>query len=289
MKSMTGYGYASQSSEKFQLEVEIKGYNNRYLDIQHNMSYLLSPFEALVDEKVSKVASRGKVDVSCRLKVLENSSEVNVDMEAVRKYVNAFRKIESVTDYPVAMTASDFLSLDGVVTATGQRNSEQYRGALEECLDMALEQFLQSKEREGESTRKDLERLGLAFQACNDRIAQLIGGYEDYFRNILVSKYTELISSDRIDQDRMLQEVGSLLVKYSINEEQNRLRTHLKEYFRLLDSNEAVGKRLDFLCQEMNREVNTTASKSQLAEINLETVAMKDHIENIREQIRNVE
>ncbi len=289
MKSMTGYGYASQSNEKFQLEVEIKGYNNRYLEIQHNMSYLLSPFEALVDEKVAKVATRGKVDVSARLKVLENNAEVNVDLEAVKKYVGAFREIEKAAEYPVALSASDFLSLDGVVTSTSERNSEQYRPALEECLDAALKQFEEAKLREGESTRKDLERLGLAFQECNNRIAERIEGLEDYFKNLLISKYNELMGSDKIDQDRMLQEVGSLLVKYSINEEQNRLKTHIKEYFRLLNSGEPVGKRLDFLCQEMNREVNTTASKSQIAEINLETVAMKDHIENIREQIRNIE
>lgn len=289
MKSMTGYGYASQSNEKFQLEVEIKGYNNRYLEIQHNMSYLLSPFEALVDEKVAKVATRGKVDVSARLKVLENNAEVNVDLEAVKKYVGAFREIEKAAEYPVVLSASDFLSLDGVVTSTSERNSEQYRPALEECLDAALKQFEEAKLREGESTRTDLERLGLAFQECNNRIAERIEGLEDYFKNLLISKYNELMGSDKIDQDRMLQEVGSLLVKYSINEEQNRLKTHIKEYFRLLNSGEPVGKRLDFLCQEMNREVNTTASKSQLAEINLETVAMKDHIENIREQIRNIE
>ncbi|MBR1919368.1 MAG: YicC family protein [Spirochaetales bacterium] len=289
MKSMTGYGYACHSSDGFQLEVEIKGYNNRYLEIQHNMSYLLSPFETLVDEKIAKVASRGKVDFSARLKVLENSAEVNVDLAAVKKYVEAFRRIEETAEYPVSLTAADFLSLDGVVTTTGERNSELYRPALEECLDRALLQFEEAKLREGESTRRDLERLGLALQECNDRIKGLVDGLEDYFRNLLVSKYNELVGSDRIDQDRMLQEVGSLLVKYSINEEQNRLRTHLREYFRLLDSPEPVGKRLDFLCQEMNREVNTTASKSQLAEVNLETVSMKDHIENIREQIRNIE
>ena len=86
-----------------------------------------------------------------------------------------------------------------------------------------------------------------------------------------------------------MQEVAALLVKYSINEEQNRLRTHVKQYFSLLESDEPVGKKLDFLCQEMNREVNTTASKSQNVEITLHTVQMKDDLENIREQIRNIE
>ena len=286
---MTGYGYMSQSNENFSLEVEIKSYNNRYLDIQHNISNILNPFEAMIDEKISKVASRGKVEVSCRLKVLETNVKVNVDREAVKMYADAFSEIEKITGYPVSLSASDLLSIEGLVTSTSERNSEKYREALEQCLDGALKMFEESKRREGEGTRKDLEKLGLAFQECNDRIAEKISSIEDYFKNLLLTKYNELMDSSKVDEDRLLQEVGTLLVKYSINEEQNRLRTHLKEYFRLLDLDESVGKRIDFLCQEMNREVNTTASKSQLAEINLETVKMKDHLENIREQIRNIE
>lgn len=286
---MTGYGYMSQSNENFSLEVEIKSYNNRYLDIQHNISNILNPFEAMIDEKISKVASRGKVEVFCRLKVLETNVKVNVDREAVKMYADAFSEIEKITGYPVSLSASDLLSIEGLVTSTSERNFELYREALEQCLDGALKMFEESKRREGEGTRKDLEKLGLAFQECNDRIAEKISSIEDYFKNLLLTKYNELMDSSKVDEDRLLQEVGTLLVKYSINEEQNRLRTHLKEYFRLLDLDESVGKRIDFLCQEMNREVNTTASKSQLAEINLETVKMKDHLENIREQIRNIE
>ncbi|MCR5732867.1 MAG: YicC family protein [Sphaerochaetaceae bacterium] len=289
MKSMTGYGYMCQSNDNFFLEVEVKSYNNRYLEIQHNISYLLSSFESLIDKKVSKVASRGKVEVFCRLKVLENNMDLNVDKEAVRKYSDAFKDIEDIAGYPIKLSATDFLSIEGIVTSTSERNPELYRESLEACLDGALKMFEEAKLREGEGTRKDLERLGLAFQECNDRIAEKISSIEDYFKNLLMTKYNELLDSSKVDQDRLLQEVGTLLVKYSINEEQNRLKTHLKEYFRLLSSNEPVGKRLDFLCQEMNREVNTTASKSQLAEINLETVKMKDHLENIREQIRNIE
>ena len=289
MKSMTGYGYMSQSNENFSLEVEIKSYNNRYLDIQHNISNILNPFEAMIDEKISKVASRGKVEVFCRLKVLETNVKVNVDREAVKMYADAFSEIEKITGYPVSLSASDLLSIEGLVTSTSERNSEKYREALEQCLDGALKIFEESKRREGEGTRKDLKKLGLAFQECDDRIAEKISSIEDYFKNLLLTKYNELMDSSKVDEDRLLQEVGTLLVKYSINEEQNRLRTHLKEYFRLLELDESVGKRIDFLCQEMNREVNTTASKSQLAEINLETVKMKDHLENIREQIRNIE
>ena len=222
MKSMTGYGHASHVEDEYQLEVEIKSYNNRYLDIYVNLNPVLSPFEAYVTGRVKEVASRGKVEVAVRL------------------------------------------------TA-------------------ALADFAASRAREGEETRRDLERLGRSFAQANDSIARLVDSYEDWFRNILLEKYRELDIGARFDETKLMQEVAALLVKYSINEEQNRLRTHVKQYFSLLESDEPVGKKLDFLCQEMNREVNTTASKSQNVEITLHTVQMKDDLENIREQIRNIE
>ena len=168
-------------------------------------------------------------------------------------------------------------------------NSEEYRAGLEEALTAALADFAASRAREGEETRRDLERLGRSFAQANDSIARLVDSYEDWFRNILLEKYRELDIGARFDETKLMQEVAALLVKYSINEEQNRLRTHVKQYFSLLESDEPVGKKLDFLCQEMNREVNTTASKSQNVEITLHTVQMKDDLENIREQIRNIE
>ena len=175
------------------------------------------------------------------------------------------------------------------MTYVQEKNPETYREALFNTLEKALEQFNSAKLREGEATKADLYKLGKQIEDSNDKIKELFDGYEDYYAKLLLSKYEELKISEKLDENQFRQEVGSILVKYSINEEQIRLRTHLKEYFRLLDCNESVGKRLDFLMQEMNRETNTTASKSQIAQINIEAVKMKDAIENIREQIRNVE
>ena len=112
---------------------------------------------------------------------------------------------------------------------------------------------------------------------------------EQYFRLLFSNRYSELLSDKEIDEERLTQEVTLMMVKYSINEEIKRLYVHLDEYFKLLESTEAVGKRLDFLSQEMNRETNTIASKSSMAEISSMTVIMKDSIENIREQVRNIE
>ena len=289
MKSMTGYGHASHVEDEYQLEVEIKSYNNRYLDIYVNLNPVLSPFEAYVTSRVKDVASRGKVEVAVRLKVFESRSTVHVDSALLDQYLASFRDIEERKGVALGIDAASLLSIEGLFTTSTLRDSEEYRAGLEEALSAALADFAASRAREGEETRRDLERLGRSFAQANDSIARLVGSYEDWFRNILLEKYRELDIGARFDETKLMQEVAALLVKYSINEEQNRLRTHVKQYFSLLESDEPVGKKLDFLCQEMNREVNTTASKSQNVEITLHTVQMKDDLENIREQIRNIE
>lgn len=289
MKSMTGYGHASHVEDEYQLEVEIKSYNNRYLDIYVNLNPVLSPFEAYVTGRVKEVASRGKVEVAVRLKVFESRSTVHVDSALLDQYLASFREIEERKGVALGIDAASLLSIEGLFTTSTLRDSEEYRAGLEEALTAALADFAASRAREGEETRRDLERLGRSFAQANDSIARLVDSYEDWFRNILMEKYRELDIGARFDETKLMQEVAALLVKYSINEEQNRLRTHVKQYFSLLESDEPVGKKLDFLCQEMNREVNTTASKSQNVEITLHTVQMKDDLENIREQIRNIE
>ena len=289
MKSMTGYGHASHVEDEYQLEVEIKSYNNRYLDIYVNLNPVLSPFEAYVTSRVKEVARRGKVEVAVRLKVFESRSTVHVDSALLDQYLASFRDIEERKGVALGIDAASLLSIEGLFTTSTLRDSEEYRAGLEEALSAALADFAASRAREGEETRRDLERLGRSFAQANDSIARLVGSYEDWFRNILLEKYRELDIGARFDETKLMQEVAALLVKYSINEEQNRLRTHVKQYFSLLESDEPVGKKLDFLCQEMNREVNTTASKSQNVEITLHTVQMKDDLENIREQIRNIE
>lgn len=289
MKSMTGYGHASHVEDEYQLEVEIKSYNNRYLDIYVNLNPVLSPFEAYVTGRVKEVASRGKVEVAVRLKVFESRSTVHVDSALLDQYLASFREIEERKGVALGIDAASLLSIEGLFTTSTLRDSEEYRAGLEEALTAALADFAASRAREGEETRRDLERLGRSFAQANDSIARLVDSYEDWFRNILLEKYMELDIGARFDETKLMQEVAALLVKYSINEEQNRLRTHVKQYFSLLESDEPVGKKLDFLCQEMNREVNTTASKSQNVEITLHTVQMKDDLENIREQIRNIE
>ena len=283
---MTGYGHAIARTDDFSIEIVVKSYNNRYLDIIKNLSTPLAPFENTVDSAVRKVAERGHVEVSAKLKVLRSSSRINIDEGLLEEYRSAFSAIEEKVG--VSPLFSDYLAVDGIVTPDSDVSSDIYLASFNEALESALEAFSKEKEREGLGTQADLERLGKEFSTSLSSIEARSEELEEHYRKLLTEKY-EALTGEKGNSPDFMQELGALLVRYSINEEISRLNVHIAEYRRLLTLSEPVGKRLDFLCQEMQRECNTIASKSQLVEINLAVVSMKDNIEDIREQLRNIE
>ncbi|NLE15341.1 MAG: YicC family protein [Spirochaetales bacterium] len=289
MKSMTGYGYSESVGEQFQLAVELKSYNNRYLDINHNIPYMLAPYEMEIDKAIAQVASRGHVEVNIRVKNLASDVELYVDAEAVKNYTQAFATIAALSGKALKPQLSDYLGSEGVLVSLKGNDSERYRHVLFETLEAALVQFSESKTREGESTKRDLVRLGSIVAEGLDVVKSHANALEQMVKDTLLSRFNEMLGDQNYDENRILQEVAVMLVKYSVHEEIKRLGVHLKEYFSLLEKDEPTGKRLDFLCQEMNREINTIGSKSQMVELNIQVVKMKDGLENIREQIRNIE
>ena len=273
-------------TDDFVIEIVIKSYNNRYLDISKNLSFPLVPFETLVDSCVKEIASRGHIEVSGKLHILRSSVRVNVDEGLLDEYTKAFALIEGRTG--VRPTLSDYIAVDGLVSPDSELSSDIYLETFTAALDEALAMLSAEKDREGEGTKTDLSRLMDEFESSLASIEARSGELEAHLSSLLMEKY-EALTGEKGDSPLFMQELGALLVKYSINEELSRLRVHTSEYRRLLGLAEPVGKKLDFLCQEMQRECNTIASKSQLVEINLAVVSMKDNIEDIREQIRNIE
>ncbi len=287
MKSMTGYGHGVFKGEDYHLEIEIKSYNSRYLEIVHSMPYILSCYEQELDGLIKERAGRGHVELTVRLKVISSSPELFVDEGALASYVKAYGKISEITS--TVPTFSDYASIEGMVQIEKGEDAGRYRDTLFSVMAVALDMFEASKLREGEATRKDLLRLGGIFRDSLEAVKAASVQMPGYFRNLLTTRYEELLHDKGLDDARFMEEVTLLLVKYSINEEIKRLDAHVCEYFKLVSSDEAVGKRLDFLCQEMNRESNTIGSKSQMLEISRCVVDLKDSLENIREQIRNIE
>lgn len=289
MKSMTGYGCAQTSNEEIQMQVEIKSVNNRYLDIIHNIPYYLAAYEIDIDNKIKEFAKRGRIEVSVRVRQLKNDIKVVVDEDVVNQYMLAFKEINEVSSVHNIPQLSDFLNAEGVLTSVKDTDTKKFEEPLFSLLDQALIQFNDSKNREGASTRKDLldskNKISQSLEIVKSRADEI----EDNVKTNLVRRMNEVLEESNYDENRVLQEVAIMLVKMSINEEIKRLETHLNSFEELLNLEESVGKRIDFLCQEINREINTIGSKSQIAELNLEVVRMKDNLENIREQARNIE
>lgn len=285
---MTGYGHGEYRCPEYLIDVEIKSYNNRFLDISHSINPLLSSYEEYIDKEIKNVCRRGHIDVSVRLKTLKSFLSISVDENLVREYKNAFDIIEKITASS-SPSSFNYAQLDGVISSDSTTDASLYSLGLSSALEMALSSLREAKKREGEATKKDLEKLISKFDSSLSVILSRREKMEEYFKSVLLEKYDALLGEKGSDDPRFLSEVAALLVKYSINEECSRLRTHIDRFNALLNTEEAVGKEIDFLCQEMNREINTTSSKSQMVEINLEVVKMKDALEDIREQVRNVE
>lgn len=289
MLSMTGYGYAEELTDNFLMGVEVKSYNNRYLEINHAIPNSLSRFEQEIDARIKQVVSRGHVELGIRFKQMSTDLALHVDVAAVERYRMAFAQIGEAAQLVAAPTLGDYLNAEGVLVALRETDVSKYEEPLFSLLDKALVDYRSSKEREGEATRHDLLRLGARLAEGLDAVEANAGTLETKLKENLLNRFDELLGNKGYDENRFLQEVAMLLSKYSVNEEIVRLRTHIEAFTELLASTEPVGKRLDFLSQEMNREINTIGSKSILVEINQQVVSMKDSLENIREQVRNIE
>ncbi len=289
MKSMTGYGCAETLNSDMQMQVEIKSVNNRYLDIVHNMPYYLSAYEIDVDNKIKEVASRGRVEIAVRVRMLKNDVKVVVDDNVINQYMVAFDKINEISKLKITPQLNDFLNIEGALISVKDNDTKKFEKPLFELLDKALVQFKESKEREGSSTLLDLKSSKKKMQECLNIINSRADEIESIVKSNLTTRLNDMLEDQNYDENRILQEVAIMLVKLSINEEVQRLAVHFEEFDRLLESKTPIGKRIDFLCQEINREINTIGSKSQIADINLQVVKMKDNLENIREQVRNIE
>ncbi len=286
---MTGYGFQAVSQDGFHLEVEVKSYNNRYLDIEHVMPFYLSSYEMEIDKRISAVAKRGHVEIAIRIADTKSDVVLSVDENAVRAYHDAFHRIAEICGDALPPSLGDYLAQEGLLSSEGNKDGRRYEVALFAALDEALRQFSESKKREGVATREDLVRLGRQVREGLGVIEANASSLEAMLTANLRSRMEEMLADQQYDENRILQEVAVMLNRATINEEIKRLEAHLVAYDGILGEEGPVGKRLDFLCQEMNREINTIGSKSQIVEMNLQVVRMKDSLENIREQIRNIE
>ncbi|MCI5607730.1 MAG: YicC family protein [Spirochaetia bacterium] len=289
MFSMTGYAYEEQSSENAVVSVEIKSVNSRFLDLSINLPPYLNQLESYFRTKITEKIVRGKVDVYIRIKELESDAEVSADTNAAVSYMNAIKKIAEATGYDVNnIPLSLIISQPGVLNANKSYDVEKYKTLIDPVFDVSFSRFLQDRIREGENMHRDLEEKLTKLEECAAFFKEWQPKMESAFKEQITAKFKELLE-DKVDENRIMTETAAMVVKYTINEEIVRLHSHIAAMKDEMKNNPTPGKKLDFICQEMNREINTIGSKNQFTEVGAMVIQAKDSLENIREQSKNVE
>ena len=290
MTSMTGYAYEEKNYESAVVSVEIKSVNSRFLDLTVNLPPYLNPLESYFRGKITEKVARGKIDVYIRVKELESNPDITVDEGAVKAYSEAVKKVIKASGFETdSKSALDFiLSQPGVIVSNHSYDMEKYKALIEPVFDSVLEKFNADREREGENMKRDLQEKLEKLLKCARFFTEWQPKMEEMFKEQITTKFRELLE-DKADENRIMTETAAMLVKYTINEEIVRLKSHIEAMRAELANNPTPGKKLDFICQEMNREINTIGSKNQFAEVGAMVITAKDSLENIREQSKNVE
>lgn len=288
MTSMTGYAYEEVSTETAIVSVEIKSVNSRFLDLNINLPPYLNPLESYFRAKITEKVPRGKVDVYIRVKELQSDAEVSADTGAAKAYLDAIKKVADACGYDSNnIPLSLILSQQGVLNSNKSYDVEKYKAMIEPVFEKSFAKFKADTEREGENMRKDLTEKLSKLEECAAFFKEFQPKMEAAFKEQITTKFKELLE-DKVDENRIMTETAAMLVKYTINEEIVRLHSHIAAMKDELKNNPAPGKKLDFICQEMNREINTIGSKNQFAEVGAMVIQAKDSLENIREQSKNV-
>ena len=290
IKSMTGYGRGKFENNGREYVVEIKTINHRYNDISIRMPRYLLPLEDKVRQNISKNISRGKIDVFISLvNMSDEGRNIKVDKKLAGIYINEMKAL--IDEYGVRddITATSLMRMPDIITIDNESDEDLYWSELQNAMKIAIENINEARMQEGLRLSEDikirLNKISEYVEKVEERSANLL---EEY-RQKLIARVNELKANEIMDENRLGTEIVLFADKSSICEEVTRLKSHIKSLAEMLNVGGPIGKKLDFLLQEMNRETNTIGSKANCLDITNSVVEMKNEIENIREQIQNIE
>ena len=290
MKSMTGFGRASLESNGKNYIIEIKTVNNKYSDITVKSPKRLSFMEDKIRKQIANRITRGKVEVSVSFFDFSNKSKnVVLNKEIAKEYIKQLREIADENNLSENISVVEIAKLPDILNSIDSDNDEEIASEALQCLNMALDSLIEMRKTEGENIKQDLLVRIERVQNLVDKIAENSKGIVEEYVSKLEKRVKEILKTDVVDENRIAQEVVIYADKCSVEEEVTRLNSHISQFKELLKSDENVGKKLDFIIQEMNRETNTIGSKANSLEITNEVINIKTQLENIREQVQNIE
>ncbi len=290
LKSMTGYGRGKFEVDGREYTVEIKTVNHRYNDISIRLPRYLNFLEDKLRQYISKTISRGKTDVFVGLNNLSDKGRtVKLDKRLVGIYLDEMKDLISLYDVPDDITATSLIRLPDVIITENDEEEDLYWEELKTTTDIALKNLIEARELEGNRLKEDILRRASILSNDVEVVSNRSSSLLDEYKKKLENRVKELNASEIVDENRLGIEIVMFADKSSICEEVTRLKSHLNSLSEMLESDGPVGKKMDFLVQEMNREVNTIGSKANCLDITNTVIEMKNEIENIREQIQNIE
>ncbi len=292
IKSMTGFGRGENSSNGFQITVELKTLNSRYLDISLRTPKALQHNEIDIKEIVQKQLSRGKVHISINIEKKDDENPtIKFNDELVKAYGEMLEKIRLIANIQEPISIKDILRFDDIFE--NDQIEEETGKVIWNCTKIALNDALtmlnQMRLQEGTELKKDLIKQINGISEMLTEVNSLSDGRIPEVREKLQLRIKSLVTDDKFDPDRLEMEIALIADKMDINEEVIRLQSHLKFFLEALESEDSVGRRLNFLCQEINRELNTIGSKANDSVIAHHIVLGKEKLEQIREQVQNIE
>lgn len=291
IKSMTGFGRAKCEYEGREYNVEIKSVNHKYSDVSIKIPRQISYLEEKVRKEILTKVSRGKIDVFITLQdYSEKGKNIKINKELAKVYISQLRELAEETGITANIDVIDISKFPEVLNISNEDNEEIYWDELRSVLDTALDNFVAMRETEGNKICDDLKVRMERIKEKVSKISSYSAGLVEEYIVKLNTRVKELMSTDVIDENRLAQEIVIFSDKSSIQEELTRLDSHISQFLDLLSNgNLPVGKKLDFIIQEMNREVNTIGSKANSTKISEGVIELKTEIEDVREQIQNIE
>ncbi len=293
IRSMTGFGRAQQNVDSLNVTVEIKSVNHRYFEFNSRVPRNYGFLEEKLKSFVGSLVSRGKVECYVTIENLEESDvEILVNHSLAKSYLNAINELAEANGLALRddLALSSLIRYNDIFTAHKQEADEdRIWNAVKSTVQIAVSKFIEMREVEGAKLKKDvLDRADLILNKVSvieERSPETVKEYNEK----LLNRINEFLSDVQVDEQRLLTECAIFADKVAVAEETVRLRSHIDQLRELLDSDEAIGRKIDFLVQEMNREANTIGSKAQDVTIARNVIDIKAEIEKIREQIQNIE
>ena len=290
IKSMTGYGKSSLSINSREYQVEIKTVNHKYIDTNIRIPRVISYLEEEVRKTIASKIKRGKVDISINFEnYSKEGNDIRINTELAKMYIQNKKKLAEEENLSADIQVTDITKMPDVLVIKNDLDENIIKEELRQVLNDAIEQVLVMREKEGIKISEDILNKISQIEVKVEEIFGLSTGLIEEYVVKLEARVKELLKTEEVDKNRLMQEIVIYADKCSVEEEITRMRSHISQLRELIKTNEPTGKKMDFIIQEMNRETNTIGSKANNLEITNRIVAIKTILEDIREQIQNIE